>query len=100
MVLVDVRWVELGLVSASIVQTVMTVSVWVNVVVRAVLLSAEVALVADVRLVVGQIPVALLEVSSSVVVLANDWRGLVWVLVRVHLIWGEIVVWQVPRSMV
>lgn len=98
-VLVDVLWVVGALVGIAVVETVVAINASVDVVVLTVSLTKEVTLVAEVWLVTLESPVTLIEMGTFVRVLTMDWSGVVGILMSVHLIWGQIVVWHVPSIM-
>ena len=93
-----VSWVVLSLIQVAVVGTVVAINTSVNIVVVTVILTGEVTLVSQMWLVSLQVPESSIEVGEIVAVFSVDWGSVVWVLVRLVLKWGQIVVWDVPGS--
>lgn len=94
-----VGWVVLLLIHVAVVGTVMSVNAPVDIVVHAVLFSGEVSVVTEMRLMSLQVPEALVEMAEVVSIFSNNWGGVVWTLEGVVLIWGHIVMGDIPSSM-
>lgn len=98
MVFIDMLWIVLTIVAVRVIVTKVMVSLWLHIVVFAVVLSREVTLVVEVRYMVLELPVALLEMGIRVMLVAVDELSHVRLVVLVSgLIRGHLVVHVILR---
>ena len=74
----------------------MSIDSSVEVVVLSVSLSEVVSVVAEMWLVVLQLPVSGISMSEVVMVFSMEGSCVVWVFVMGELMWSQIVMWNVP----
>ena len=97
-VLIDMLWMVFTIVKVRVIVTKVMVSLWLHIVVLTMVLSREVTLVVEMRYMVFELPVALLEVGIGVMLVAVDELSHVRHVVQVSgLIRGHLVVHVILR---
>ena len=97
-VLIDMLWMVFTIVKVRVIVTKVMVSLWLHIVVLTMVLSREVTLVVEMRYMVFELPVALLEVGIGVMLVAVDELSHVRLVVHVSgLIRGHLVVHVILR---
>ena len=97
-VLINMLWMVLTIVTVRVIVTKVMVSLWLHIVVFAVVLSREVTLVVEVRYMVLELPVALLEMGIRVMLVAVDELSHVRLVVLMSgLIRGHLVIYVILR---
>lgn len=98
MVIRCMSWAVFSLILIAVVGSVVAIDSSVNVVVLTVILSCEVSMVTQMWLMSLQVPVSLVEMSKRVAILSVEWSCMVWVLLGMVLIRGQIVMWDIPGT--